>query len=561
MQTNGISETMTALAEQVLPADTGAPSAGTAPTAGMWQLLQLIARRDRFRVLLWLGGIVGLVVATAASITGLYTTQADLDRYAGLVRGNAALIVQSGPGYGLEDPAVPATTGAVVMNEVAIWTIIAVALMSVFMTVRHTRTEEETERAEIIRALPVGRHSQLTAAFVAVAATNVVVAVGVVVTLLAYDLEVTGSVAFGLALVGAGTVFAAFAAVAAQVAGGSRAALGLGGAVLGASFVLRAVGDVGSGALSWLSPIGWAQAIRAFDDERWWVLLLPAVATAGLLSAAFELQARRDLGAGLLPERPGPPAASPRLSSPLGLAVRLQRASVISWTVAIALFAFLYGVVADQAESILEDNPEMEDFFAQLGEGSITDAFLSTATLILALLGTGFTIASVLRARSEEVAGRAESLLATATSRERWAGSHVAVAVVGTTVMLSIAGASQGLGLAAVSGDIDWIVRLVGAGLAMVPAMLVTGGVAMVAYGRSARLALAAWAYYAFTLVAGMLGALLDLPQWALNLSPFEHVPAIPSESMDWVPVAALVVLAAALFAVGLAAIGRRDMS
>ncbi len=331
--------------------------------------------------------------------------------------------------------------------------------------------------------------------------------------------------------------------------------------MLGASFVLRAVGDVGNGPLSWLSPIGWAQAIRAFADERWWVLLLPVVAAAGLLSAAFELQARRDLGAGLLPERPGPPTASARLSTPLGLAVRLQRGSVISWTVAVALFAFLYGVVADQAESILEDNPEMEDFFAQLGEGSITDAFLSTATLILALLGTGFTVASVLRARSEEVAGRAESLLATATSRERWAGSHVAVAVVGSTAMMSIAGASQGFGLAAMSGERDWIVRLLGAGLVMVPAMLVTGGVAMVAYGLSARLAPAAWAYYAFTLVAGMLGSLLDLPQWVLNLSPFEHVPAIPSEPMDWAPVAVLVVLAGALFAVGLAALNHRDMS
>ncbi len=198
---------MTTLAEPMRSVDVGGPDRGTASTAGMWQLLRLIARRDRFRIVLWLGGIVGLVVATAASITGLYTTQADLDRYAGLVRGNAALIVQSGPGYGLQDPAAPATTGAVVMNELAIWTIIAVALMSVFMTVRHTRTEEETERAEIVRALPVGRHSQLTAALVGVLATNVVVAGGVVVALVSYDLPVAGSVAFGLALVGAGSVF------------------------------------------------------------------------------------------------------------------------------------------------------------------------------------------------------------------------------------------------------------------------------------------------------------------------------------------------------------------
>ena len=66
---------------------------------------------------------------------------------------------------------------------------------------------------------------------------------------------------------------------------------------------------------------------------------------------------------------------------------------MIGWTVGVALMAFFYGLVADEAESILEDNPEMEDFFAQLGEGSVTDAFLATSILILAMIATGFSVA------------------------------------------------------------------------------------------------------------------------------------------------------------------------
>jgi ABC-2 type transport system permease protein len=533
----------------------------SAGNAGLPSLLRLIARRDRVRVSLWLVGIVGLVVATVASITGLYDTQADLDRYAALVRDNAALIVQAGPGYGLQDPATPATLGAVVMNEMGIWVIIAVGLMSLFMVVRHTRTEEETGRAETVRALPVGRHAQLTAAIIATAIANVIVATGSVAVLVAYDLPVTGSVAFGLALVGAGVVFAAVGAVTAQVAGAPRAALGLGGLVLGVSYVLRAIGDIGAGMLSWLSPIGWAQGIRAFADERWWVLVLPVVATAVLLLVAYGLQARRDLGAGLLPEQPGPAVAPPRLSTPLGLAVRLQRASVVSWAAGLVLFGFLYGVIADQAESILEDNPEMEDFLTQSGQGSITDAFLSTAMLILALIGAGFTVASTLRTRSEEAAGRAEAVLAAPVSRARWAGSHVAVAAAGTVGILALAGAAVGVGYAAIVGEWEWVARMLGAGLVTVPATWILGGVALVAYGISPKLALASWGYYAFVLVVGMLGALLDLPQWVLNLSPFEHVPAIPSESMDWAPVSLLVAVAAALVVAGFVALRHRDMS
>jgi ABC-2 type transport system permease protein len=216
----------------------------------------------------WWGGIVGLVALSAASVTEVYRTPEQLEAYARTVRGNSAMIIQSGPGHGLDQP----TTGAVLMNELGIWTFIAVALMSVFMVVRHTRTEEETERAELVRAAPVGRHAPLGAAIAGTATATALVAAGCAVALVVFELPATGAVAFALAVWGVGLVFTGVGAVAAQVASGSRAALGLCGAVIGIAFVLRAVGDVGNGVLSWFSPIGWAQAVRAYADERWWVL-------------------------------------------------------------------------------------------------------------------------------------------------------------------------------------------------------------------------------------------------------------------------------------------------
>ena len=550
---------MTTLVQPEVESSGASGVTGSRPASftGLAQLVRLVLRRDRVRLVLWVGGIVGLVVATAASIVGLYDTPEDLERYARLVRGNAALIVQAGPGYGLDDP----TTGAVVMNEMGIWTLVAAALMSVFMVVRHTRTEEETERAEMIRALPVGRHAQLAAAMIGVTIANVLVATGVGITLIAYDLPAAGSVAYSLSLVGVGSVFAGGAAVASQVASGSRAALALGGAAIAAAFVLRAIGDVNESVLTWLSPLGWGQGIRAYADERWWVLVLPALATVGLVTAAVALQARRDLGAGLLPERAGPSVAAPRFSTPGALAWRLQRGALFGWMTGIGLFAFFYGIVADQAESILEDNPEMEDFLAQLGEGSIIDAFLSTAVLILALTATGFTIASVLRLRSEELAGRVEPVLATPTPRWRWAVSHLAVAVAGTVALMLVIGGVTGLGLALASGDASTFWPIMGASVAMVPAMLVLAGVALLLYGMSPRWALVAWGAFAYTLVIGLLGSVLDLPEWALDVSPFTHVPAMPAAGFAWTPMVALLAVAALLAAAGVAAFGRRDVS
>jgi ABC-2 type transport system permease protein len=65
--------------------------------------------------------------------------------------------------------------------------------------------------------------------------------------------------AAGLATAGLGLTFAALTAVAIQVFENARGVYGAALAI-GASFTLRAAGDVGNGALSWLSPIGWGSA-------------------------------------------------------------------------------------------------------------------------------------------------------------------------------------------------------------------------------------------------------------------------------------------------------------
>ncbi|TFH19458.1 MAG: hypothetical protein E4H05_04570 [Acidimicrobiales bacterium] len=525
--------------------------------AGTGSLVRFVLRRDRVRLVVWFAAIVGMVVLTAASITGLYHTPEQLESYGRTVRGNSALIFQAGPGYGLDNP----TTGSVMMNEVGMWTFIAVALMSVFMMIRHTRAGEESEQAELIRAAPVGRNAPLAAALIGTAIADFIVAAGCVVTFVAYGLPASGSAAFGLSAFGAGVVFAGVAAVAAQIASGARAALGLGGVVLGLSFVLRAVGDVGNGVLSWFSPIGWAQSMRAFADERWWVLVLPLLTTVALTALSVALQGRRDFGAGLIAPRPGAAAAGPRLSSPLGLAVRLQRASVLGWAVGLGLIAFFYGIVADEAESILEENPEMEDFFAQLGKGSVTDAFLSLSVLVMALMATGFTISSVLRLRSEEAAGRTDVLVAGPVPRRALALSHLVVALFGTVLIMLISGMAIGVGFAIVIGDAGQVVRVAVAGLVMVPAMWVFAGLALALYGLDPTWSPVVWALFVWALVAGMLASVLNLPAWVLDLSPFQHVPGLPADSMSWGPVVALVVVAGALMAVGLWALDRRDMS
>lgn len=524
--------------------------------SGFGALLRLRFRLDRLRLAMWLAGIVGLVVATTRSLVGLYNTPAELQQYADLVDGNAALIIQAGPGYGLDEP----TLGSVLMNELGIWMIITHGLMSIFLTVRHTRAEEESERIEVIRSTPIGRHAPLAATVVYVAIANFAIAAATASYIMLEGLPLGGSIAFAATLLGSGCLFAAVALVCAQVVGTSRGALGLSSIVLAMSFILRAVGDVTIGALSWLSPIGWAQAIRAFADERWWVLALPVGTAAMLTALAIALQAHRDIGGGMIAQRAGRAAARPGFDSAMALALRLQRASAISWTVGLAFFGFFYGVVADQAETLFEENPEMAEFFEQLGQLSPTDAFLSTSVLMLALIGSGFSISSTLRLRSEESAMRADSLLCTPTSRRTWALSHLTMALGGTLAIMAVTGAATGLGVAVVTGDFEQVPRLIGASLAMTPAMFVLIGITTVLYGLAARAAPVAWACLVTVLIVGLFASILNLPQWVQNLSPFEHAPTLPGGAVAVVPLAALLALAAALIAVGVRTFERRDI-
>jgi ABC-2 type transport system permease protein len=159
------------------------------------------------------------------------------------------------------------------------------------------------------------------------------------------------------------------------------------------------------------------------------------------------------------------------------------------------------------------------------------------------------------------LAGRVDPVLATPVSRRRWASSHLVVALGGTALLALVCGVAMGAGAALVLGDAGRVAELAAAGAVMVPAMWVLAGAAMLLHGARPQWALAAWALVAWVFVVAMFAPLFDLPQWLSNLSPFEHVPALPAAPMAWLPLVVLTATAGASLAAGLVALDRRDMA
>lgn len=525
--------------------------------AGTGTLIRFILRRDRVRLPVWVLGITLSTMGSVASFGPTYPTAADRQAQAEL-DGGAVMKLFTGPGYGLDNY----TYGAMTSNELLVWVALAMALMSIFLVVRHTRAEEESGRAELVRATVVGRHAPTAATLIVVGGANLLVGALLTAALPASldGLSTRGSFAFAASATSVGLVLAGVAVFVGQLTMSGRSAIGISAAVLGGSFVLRGLGDMSETALSWLSPFGWASQTRAYVDERWWPLALAALATAGLAAAAATLAARRDLGAGIIADRPGPATASPRLGTPLGLAFRLQRASLFWWSISLLLMGLVYGGTADQAAELYEDLSAIDDYLARIGAAAAVDQYLALTAFVSALIAAAYPIQSATRLKREETELRAEPVLATPVGRLRFAASHLAMALGGSVVLLFMYGLGVGGTRALSTGDAGELPRLLGSTLAYAPALWVLAGLATALVGLAPRAVGVAWGVLGAMVFAGWLGPLLKFPEWTYDLSPVEHVPRLPVADFSAAPLALLTAVAAALLAIGLAGFRRRDV-
>jgi ABC-2 type transport system permease protein len=518
-------------------------------------LLRLILRLDRVRLPLWLVGLGGTIVASAWAVPPLYDTPEKVAGYARAIGVSPVNYLMSGRQAGLD------TLGGIVANEISQVAQLGVCLMVVFLVVRHTRAEEETGRAELLRSTVVGRHAATLAGLTYGVAAAVLIGSITTASMLAAGLEVSGSLTYGTGLGLLGVTYAAVALVTAQVSTSARGALGLAGAAVAAGYLVRGVGAMEGNALVWASPFGWAQGMDAFGDERWWPALVLVTSTAVLLAVAAWLTTRRDFGGGLLEPRPGRPRASWLLFTPFGLAARVQRSLMAGWAVGLTLLGMLYGAVIPTIPDLIESNPEMADYVGAGGAAgdALVDAFLAYIFVFMAVISCGFVVSSVLRLRAEEEVGRAEAVLATGVSRTAWMAATTAMAFLAVTKLTVLMGVGLAVGYGLGSGEWDHVLPQVGGQLAYLPGTLVVGAFAVAVFGLAPRASGLAWAAVAFVALQVMLGQLLGLPDAVDGISPFSHLAEVPVDDFAVLPSLALVLLAGALTAVGLWGYRRRD--
>jgi ABC-2 type transport system permease protein len=443
-----------------------------------------------------------------------------------------AAIIMGGPMFGGKET----DLGAMMANELMLTMIVATSILSILTVIRHTRAEEESGAAELVMSSVVGRYARTYAALILVGGLNALLAVTMTLAMASTGFGLVDTAAMCLGITGVAMVFGAVAAVTAQLWRQARTATGAAMALLALAALIRGIGDVinnSGSALSWFSPIAWAQQMRPFVDVRWWPFAFLVVLAIALMVLAAVLESKRQYDDGNIPstgERPNAHA----IKTVLGLHLTLQRGQTIGWTVGLFLGGLAFGSMTKSLLDAAKDNELIQRVLVQQG----TDSVYMTMTQFLAAAATAYVVGAVLRVLGDEEKGLGEPVLAGAVSRWRWLFTAVGSALIGSTVLMFFAGLGNGLGAGITLGEPETVGRLTLAGLAYVPAMAVMAAVAALAV--ALRRGWIGWLAVTFVVTSLYLGALLRLPSWLIDLSPVGRTTA----PMDY-PAFALAVMVA----------------
>lgn len=525
----------------------------------MLALLRQRIRRDRIQLLCWILGTVALAGASVSGVASSYGSAQDRTELLATVMANPVILMFRGLPSGAEKASF---TLFLILPFLAMMA----AFMSAFLAVRHTRADEEQGRMELLSATPAGRMTPLAATIVHGVLANVVLAALLVGVFAASGFPVGGSVVTGLAVVGVGLLFLGIGLVAGQIMRTSRGANALTIWILLAAYVVAGLGNaigtpnsdltrMESSPLAWFSPFGWAENSRPFADDAVWPALIGSGVAVLLVAAALALQASRDLGAGIIPERAGRAHAGAGLGSPIGLVWRLTAGAVIGWAIGGFLTGLLATSLASVVNSIGTKLPSVQKIFEAMSQGgTLEQGMVVIFYVIVGVLAACAAVQTISHARQEETRDTAEPVLAAPVDRVRWLGGYLLIALLSIVLVAGFAILGSVLGVAS-QKDGSWTLAQAAlvAGVGQAVAACVFLAITALLFVLAPRWTIpVGWALVLVALMVGLFAPLFGAADWLTNLSPFAQAPELAKDGLDvkggwWLAAAAVAGTLAAL--------------
>ena len=530
--------------------------------AGWGAYLWILLRRFRFQIVAWLAPLWLLVGVTAPSYESVYPSLAT----------RTVLIEQmrKSPGtrllYGYVP--LPGRLGQLLQWETGTFLLVCTALMAILLTCRVLRADEDEGLVEVLRATGAGRSVPflVPVALVWVVVGALSAGVGGLLTWQTGSIEeltVSGAWALAGTICVTGWAFSAIAAMACQLGRQVGQARGLSMLVLALAFAMRVSADqisdgTDSDWLRWLTPLGWRDLVRPYTDDRFAVLLACcAIAIAVMLSAAV-LAARREYLDGYLPDRSSSRRRW-RVRGHMDLLGRLSWRSLVGWALASTALALLYGSVSGSIKDLLAPGSPTASWIGKMAVGSPVEQFMSLMTVVTTLLVAVAAVRRVNGLAGLERAGLVEVELAAGVSRGRVLLSQVLCALIESIILLLVSATVLAATTATQLTDDHAVARSFVFTVSQMPGMVAAIGIATALVGLAPKLAGLSWAAVTWSAFAQFFGGLVELKEWAKDLSVLGHHLDVVG-TPDWKPLAVQALVGLIGIMTGLVAYTRRDL-
>ena len=530
--------------------------------AGWGAYLRILLRRFRFQIVAWLVPLWLLVSVTAPSYESVYPSLAT----------RTVLIEQmrKSPGtrllYGYVP--LPGRLGQLLQWETGTFLLVCTALMAILLTCRVLRADEDEGLVEVLRATGAGRSVPflVPVALVWVVVGALSAGVGGLLTWQTGSIEeltVSGAWALAGTICVTGWAFSAIAAVACQLGRQVGQARGLSMLVLALAFAMRVSADqisdgTDSDWLRWLTPLGWRDLVRPYTDDRFAVLLACCAITIAVMLSAAVLAARREYLDGYLPDRSSSRRRW-RVRGHMDLLGRLSWRSLVGWALASTALALLYGSVSGSIKDLLAPGSPTASWVGKMAVGSPVEQFMSLMTVVTTLLVAVAAVRRVNGLAGLERAGLVEVELAAGVSRGRVLLSQVLCALIESIVLLLVSATVLAATTATQLTDDHAVARSFVFTVSQMPGMVAAIGIATALVGLAPKLAGLSWAAVTWSAFAQFFGGLVELKDWAKDLSVLGHHLDVVG-TPDWKPLAVQALVGLIGIMTGLVAYTRRDL-
>lgn len=525
--------------------------------AGYGRYLIFTLKHSLARYIVWIGVIVFLIAYVGVYYKAIFKDPAGLSDFLATV---ATPGMVSMVGKVSELAIANATLCAAVWAKIWMFSALTLGIGMVFQVTKGVRADEENGRTEIFRSRPFGIHSTLAAVVSGALILCAVIGILSAISLQLLNLDpnnnaVTGPIVFGLSVMAIGWLGVGIGAFTNQLSASSSIANSTGSIILVIFYIMRMMGDLGSNdTLTWISPLGWAQKMAPWGENRFWLLIPNIILTAALIMVAFIIEARRDYGSGVLKDKAGHPDASPFKRRSWGLILHLYKGSIIGWAIGVIIFGLLFGSVVNTMMSMLKD---MNVPFL---DASSMDSMLGFMLCFIGLVSVVLPMFIMIGLRTDETKGLIEAQLAGSVSRYKLVLERYVIGVIATVFLLVLGGASVGLSFGAANNDMSQIGKLALDALIYLPGIMAITSVTVLLFGLVPRATIpVTWFIYGLMYFAVLLIDQNKAPKGVIYLFPFLGTPKIPGASFD--PIVIVYLAVAILFvAIGMISLRKRDV-